>query len=160
MYRRSSKRNTTTTTARRRKKQGRFPCGLCLHPDTLEAPGETPDPEAEVTHAKWMKPPEIFSQSAAVSDCSRLAGCSVCAGGGGGFLRQEVSDAEACAADPDLHLAPLVSSLSLAALLNPRQEKDTKSFSFDYSYWSHTSVTLLPPTCPHLTGCEVSQDGS
>ena len=32
-------------------------------------------------------------------------------------------------------------SLSLA-IVNPKQPKETpKSFSFDYSYWSHTSVS-------------------
>lgn len=29
-----------------------------------------------------------------------------------------------------------------AAIINPKQPKETpKSFSFDYSYWSHTSVS-------------------
>lgn len=44
---------------------------------------------------------------------------------------------------PRLHPAPPLSLRSLAAIINPRQERDTKSFSFDYSYWSHTSVTVL-----------------
>lgn len=29
-----------------------------------------------------------------------------------------------------------------SAIINPKQAKDNKSFNFDYSYWSHTSVTL------------------
>lgn len=29
----------------------------------------------------------------------------------------------------------------LSAIINPKQAKDNKSFNFDYSYWSHTSVT-------------------
>lgn len=32
-----------------------------------------------------------------------------------------------------------------AAIVNPKQPKETpKSFSFDYSYWSHTSVSRDP----------------
>ena len=32
----------------------------------------------------------------------------------------------------------------LSAIINPKQSKDApKSFTFDYSYWSHTSVRLL-----------------
>lgn len=54
-----------------------------------------------------------------------------------------------------LHLAPLFSLCSLAAIINPRQDRDTKSFSFDYSYWSHTSVTVLSPP---FYGCEVLQE--
>lgn len=27
------------------------------------------------------------------------------------------------------------------AILNPKQPKENKSFNFDYSYWSHTSVS-------------------
>lgn len=30
----------------------------------------------------------------------------------------------------------------LPAIINPKHAKDSKSFNFDYSYWSHTSVTL------------------
>lgn len=29
----------------------------------------------------------------------------------------------------------------LSAISHPKQAKDVKSFNFDYSYWSHTSVT-------------------
>lgn len=29
----------------------------------------------------------------------------------------------------------------LSAIINPKQAKDNKSFNFDYSYWSHTSVS-------------------
>lgn len=33
-------------------------------------------------------------------------------------------------------------SVLSAAIVNPKQPKETpKSFSFDYSYWSHTSVS-------------------
>uniref|UniRef100_A0A3B3C4C7 Kinesin motor domain-containing protein n=1 Tax=Oryzias melastigma TaxID=30732 RepID=A0A3B3C4C7_ORYME len=31
---------------------------------------------------------------------------------------------------------------------HPKQAKDVKSFNFDYSYWSHTSVTW--PQYPHV----------
>lgn len=41
-------------------------------------------------------------------------------------------------------LPPIV--FLLAAIINPRQEKDNKSFNFDYSYWSHTSVTFSKST--------------
>lgn len=35
-------------------------------------------------------------------------------------------------------------SLAPSAIINPKQSKDApKSFTFDYSYWSHTSVRLL-----------------
>lgn len=34
-------------------------------------------------------------------------------------------------------------SLLLAGIANPKQAKDApKSFTFDYSYWSHTSVSV------------------
>lgn len=33
----------------------------------------------------------------------------------------------------------------LSAIINPKQAKDNKSFNFDYSYWSHTSVTISSP---------------
>lgn len=33
----------------------------------------------------------------------------------------------------------------LSAIINPKQAKDNKSFNFDYSYWSHTTVTLSAP---------------
>lgn len=33
----------------------------------------------------------------------------------------------------------------LSAIVNPKQAKDNKSFNFDYSYWSHTSVSLGAP---------------
>uniref|UniRef100_A0A8C3W033 Kinesin motor domain-containing protein n=1 Tax=Catagonus wagneri TaxID=51154 RepID=A0A8C3W033_9CETA len=37
---------------------------------------------------------------------------------------------------------------STTTIVNPKQPKETpKSFSFDYSYWSHTSVT--PPGHAH-----------
>uniref|UniRef100_A0A8D1FQ13 Kinesin motor domain-containing protein n=1 Tax=Sus scrofa TaxID=9823 RepID=A0A8D1FQ13_PIG len=37
---------------------------------------------------------------------------------------------------------------STTTIVNPKQPKETpKSFSFDYSYWSHTSVT--PPGHSH-----------
>lgn len=41
----------------------------------------------------------------------------------------------------------LLTSLSLSpAILNPKQPKETpKSFSFDYSYWSHTTVSSGEP---------------
>lgn len=39
----------------------------------------------------------------------------------------------------------------LSAIINPKQAKDNKSFNFDYSYWSHTSVTQsLLPRCKCL----------
>lgn len=42
---------------------------------------------------------------------------------------------------PDLGL-PLFPSAA-SAIINPKQGKDApKSFTFDYSYWSHTSVRL------------------
>lgn len=41
---------------------------------------------------------------------------------------------------PDLGLL----SFALSAIVNPKQSKDApKSFTFDYSYWSHTSVRWL-----------------
>lgn len=41
---------------------------------------------------------------------------------------------------PDLGFPLFVFS----AIINPKQSKDApKSFTFDYSYWSHTSVRLL-----------------
>ena len=41
---------------------------------------------------------------------------------------------------PDLGLHPF----AFSAIINPKQSKDApKSFTFDYSYWSHTSVRLL-----------------
>lgn len=44
---------------------------------------------------------------------------------------------------PDLGLL-VFSLLALSAIINPKQSKDApKSFTFDYSYWSHTSVRLL-----------------
>lgn len=44
---------------------------------------------------------------------------------------------------PDLGL-PAFPSAALSAITNPKQSKDApKSFTFDYSYWSHTSVRLL-----------------
>lgn len=44
-----------------------------------------------------------------------------------------------------LNLACLpLTSPSPSAIINPKQSKDApKSFTFDYSYWSHTSVRLL-----------------
>lgn len=43
-------------------------------------------------------------------------------------------------APPSTSLTPCPSPLP-AAIVNPKQPKETpKSFSFDYSYWSHTSV--------------------
>lgn len=44
---------------------------------------------------------------------------------------------------PDLG-HPVFPSPVLSAIINPKQSKDApKSFTFDYSYWSHTSVRLL-----------------
>lgn len=38
----------------------------------------------------------------------------------------------------------LLTSFAPSAIFNPKQSKDApKSFTFDYSYWSHTSVRLL-----------------
>lgn len=31
---------------------------------------------------------------------------------------------------------------SVLAILNPKQPKENKSFNFDYSYWSHTTVSF------------------
>lgn len=47
----------------------------------------------------------------------------------------------------------------LAAIVNPKQPKETpKSFSFDYSYWSHTSVSQRwGPAC---WGVDASQASS
>lgn len=44
-----------------------------------------------------------------------------------------------------LSIPDLDSLLSVfSAIINPKQSKDApKSFTFDYSYWSHTSVRLL-----------------
>lgn len=55
-----------------------------------------------------------------------------------------------CWADWDLKLYFCVS-----AIINPRQDKDIKSFNFDYSYWSHTSVALLPLKSTHSNGSDV-----
>lgn len=42
-----------------------------------------------------------------------------------------------------LAFLPLLSPAP-SAIINPKQSKDApKSFTFDYSYWSHTSVRLL-----------------
>jgi len=38
-----------------------------------------------------------------------------------------------------------VSLSYLSAIINPKQAKDHKSFNFDYSYWSHTTVTHSAP---------------
>lgn len=35
-------------------------------------------------------------------------------------------------------------SISISAILNPKQPKENKSFNFDYSYWSHTTVSSIP----------------
>lgn len=43
------------------------------------------------------------------------------------------------ASHPSSDLCPLS---RLSAIINPKQAKDNKSFNFDYSYWSHTSVSL------------------
>lgn len=44
---------------------------------------------------------------------------------------------------PDLGL-PVFPSPAPSAIVNPKQSKDApKSFTFDYSYWSHTSVRSL-----------------
>lgn len=44
---------------------------------------------------------------------------------------------------PNLAFLPLP-FLAPSAIINPKQSKDApKSFTFDYSYWSHTSVRLL-----------------
>uniref|UniRef100_A0A9R1SJX0 Kinesin family member 1Ab n=2 Tax=Cyprinus carpio TaxID=7962 RepID=A0A9R1SJX0_CYPCA len=29
-------------------------------------------------------------------------------------------------------------------IINPKQPKESKSFNFDYSYWSHTTVRAAP----------------
>lgn len=44
----------------------------------------------------------------------------------------------------------------LSAIVNPKQAKDNKSFNFDYSYWSHTSVTAAHPDrpLPRLHHCQ------
>ena len=30
----------------------------------------------------------------------------------------------------------------ISAILNPKQPKENKSFNFDFSYWSHTTVSI------------------
>ena len=44
--------------------------------------------------------------------------------------------------DPSTDLCSLS---CLSAIINPKQAKDNKSFNFDYSYWSHTTVTISAP---------------
>lgn len=45
------------------------------------------------------------------------------------------------------------------AILNPKQPKETpKSFSFDYSYWSHTTVSGGRPEPAWSTGARVRQE--
>lgn len=39
-------------------------------------------------------------------------------------------------------LVPLTDLWSVSAILNPKQPKENKSFNFDYSYWSHTTVSF------------------
>lgn len=40
----------------------------------------------------------------------------------------------------------IVLYLLFPAILNPKQPKENKSFNFDYSYWSHTTVSPLERT--------------
>ena len=48
-----------------------------------------------------------------------------------------------CSAATRFHHIPLCLP---PAILNPKQPKETpKSFSFDYSYWSHTTVSSRGP---------------